>query len=276
MYARYEGHPVITKAEWLAAGLSVRQYQYDYEKGVLSVFGEYHNPLIDLTSIRRPERRAMIEAKYGPIEEAEPEAQMKAEVDTEARAYYTSYRKGDGSPLEPKLVEQYTNRASLLETLRKRLESQQAERAKLGRKVKMGEWYQEAMKWYNEQRQGQFPCAEIGNARSFERVFKAYCNEGYASVVSGRIGNDSARKVSVKAENLIVALADERQAVQGAGVGAVYGVRHRRPGAVRQRDGRGVPPGRLPPQGADAGAEPGDGVGIREPGDEHDGCVCGP
>lgn len=206
MYARYEGHPVITKAEWLAAGLSVRQYQYDYEKGVLSVFGEYHNPLIDLTSIQRPERRAMIEAKYGPIEEAEPEAQMKAEVDTEARAYYTSYRKGDGSPLEPKLVEQYTNRASLLETLRKRLESQQAERAKLGRKVKMGEWYQEAMKWYNEQRQGQFPCAEIGNARSFERVFKAYCNEGYASVVSGRLGNDSARKVSVKAENLIVAL----------------------------------------------------------------------
>lgn len=206
MYARYEGHPVITKAEWLAAGLSARQYKYDAQQGAISIFGEYHNPLIDLTSIRRPERRAMIEAKYGPIEEAEPEAQMKAEVDTEARAYYTSYRKGDGSPLEPKLVEQYTNRASLLETLRKRLESQQAERAKLGRKVKMCEWYQEAMKWYNEQRQGQFPCAEIGNARSFERVFKAYCNEGYASVVSGRLGNDSARKVSVKAENLIVAL----------------------------------------------------------------------
>lgn len=215
MYARYEGHPVITKAEWLAAGLSARQYQYDYEKGVLSVFGEYHNPLIDLTSIRRPERRAMIEAKYGPIEEAEPEAQMKAEVDTEARAYYTSYRKGDGSPLEPKLVEQYTNRASLLETLRKRLESQQAERAKLGRKVKMCEWYQEAMKWYNEEigkMGGQQPkSAAAGketfrNVRSFERVFKAYCNEGYASVVSGRLGNDSARKVSVKAENLIVAL----------------------------------------------------------------------
>lgn len=202
MYARYEGHPVITKAEWLAAGLSARQYRYDLAQETMALVCG----LIDLTSIRRPERRAMIEAKYGPIEEAEPEAQMKAEVDTEARAYYTSYRKGDGSPLEPKLVEQYTNRASLLETLRKRLESQQAERAKLGRKVKMCEWYQEAMKWYNEQRQGQFPCAEIGNARSFERVFKAYCNEGYASVVSGRLGNDSARKVSVKAENLIVAL----------------------------------------------------------------------
>ena len=217
MYARYEGHPVITKAEWLAAGLSARQYKYDAQQGLLAICGIGYNnaPLIDLTSIRRPERRAMIEAKYGPIEEAEPEAQMKAEVDTEARAYYTSYRKGDGSPLEPKLVEQYTNRASLLETLRKRLESQQAERAKLGRKVKMCEWYQEAMKWYNEEigkmgglqpKSATARKEQFQNARSFERVFKAYCNEGYASVVSGRLGNDSARKVSVKAENLIVAL----------------------------------------------------------------------
>lgn len=217
MYARYEGHPVITKAEWLAAGLSARQYKYDAQQGLLAICGIGYNnaPLIDLTSIRRPERRAMIEAKYGPIEEAESEAQMKAEVDTEARSYYTAYRKGDGSPLEPKLVEQYTNRASLLETLRKRLESQQAERAKLGRKVKMCEWYQEAMKWYNEEigkMGGPQPKSatarkeQFQNARSFERVFKAYCNEGYASVVSGRLGNDSARKVSVKAENLIVAL----------------------------------------------------------------------
>ena len=120
MYARYEGHPVITLGDWRAAGLTMRQYQYDHSNGDLMVAKNSRegNTLIILTSIRRPERRAMIEAKYGPIEEAEPEAQMKAEVDTEARAYYTSYRKGDGSPLEPKLVEQYTNRASLLETLR--------------------------------------------------------------------------------------------------------------------------------------------------------------
>ena len=207
MYARYEGHPVITKAEWLAAGLSARQYQYDYEQGLLSICGIGYNntPLIDLTSIRRPERRAMIEAKYGPIEEAEPEAQMKAEVDTEARAYYTAYRKADGTPLESRQIEQYTNRASLLEALKRGLEVLRTERARLGRKVKMGEWYQEAMAWYNGQRE-KYPCAEISNARSFERVFKAYCNEGYSSIVSKAIGNDNSRKVSVKAENLIVAL----------------------------------------------------------------------
>lgn len=217
MYTRYEGHPVITKAEWLAAGLSARQYKYDAQQGLLTICGIGYNnaPLIDLTSIRRPERRAMIEAKYGPIEEAEPEAQMKAEVDTEARAYYTSYRKADGTPLESKQIEQYTNRASLLETLRKRLESQQAERAKLGRKVKMGEWYQEAMKWYNEEigkmgglqpKSATARKEQFQNARSFERVFKAYCNEGYSSIVSKAIGNDNSRLVSVKAERLIVAL----------------------------------------------------------------------
>lgn len=207
MYARYEGHPVITKAEWLAAGLSARQYKYDAQQGLLAICGIGYNntPLIDLTSIRRPERRAMIEAKYGPIEEAEPEAQMKAEVDTEARAYYTSYRKADGTPLESRQIEQYTNRASLLEALKRGLEVQRTERARLGRKVKMGEWYQEAMAWYNGQRE-KYPCAEISNARSFERVFKAYCNEGYISIVSKAIGNDNSRKVSVKAENLIVAL----------------------------------------------------------------------
>lgn len=207
MYARYEGHPVITKAEWLAAGLSARQYKYDAQQGALAICGIGYNnaPLIDLTSIRRPERRAMIEAKYGPIEEAEPEAQMKAEVDTEARAYYTSYRKADGTPLESRQIEQYTNRASLLEALKRGLEVLRTERARLGRKVKMGEWYQEAMAWYNGQRE-KYPCAEISNARSFERVFKAYCNEGYISIVSKAIGNDNSRKVSVKAENLIVAL----------------------------------------------------------------------
>lgn len=186
----------------------MRQYHYDLSNGDLTVArnGKSGNTTIYVTSIRRPERLAMIEAKFGPIEQPEPEPMLKATVDSEAMAYYTSYRKEDGTPLEPRLVEQYTNRASLLEALKRGLEGLREERARVGTKVKMGEWYEGAMKWYNEQRQGQFPCAEISNVRSFERVFKAYCKEGYASVVSGRLGNDNTRLVSAKAENLIVAL----------------------------------------------------------------------
>lgn len=205
MYARYEGRPVISRTDWLHAGLTWKQYRYDIAQGNLSLVGDRRPPLIDLTSIRRPERLAMIEAKFGPIERA-ADPVLKAEVDTEARAWYTAYRKEDGSPLEARLVEQYTNRASLLGALKRSLEVQRAERAKLGRKVKMGEWYEGAMAWYNGQREAGFPCAEIKNARSFERVFKGFCSDGYASVVSGKIDNDNKRLVSMKAKNLIVAL----------------------------------------------------------------------
>lgn len=206
MYARYEGHPVISLSEWRLAGLTPRQYKYDLANGLLSIMYRSvgGNTLIDLNSIQRPERLAMIEAKFGPIER-EAAFTYEARPDAGARAYYTALRKDDGSPLEPRLIEQYTNRASLLEALKRGLETQRAERARMGGKLKMGEWYRDAMEWYNLQRE-QFPCAEISNVRSFERVFKAYCSEGYASVVSKAIGNDNSRKVSVKAENLIVAL----------------------------------------------------------------------
>ena len=198
MYLRIDGTLALTVNDWMLAGLTYSQFNHDSQNGDLSIVrrGLRGNTLIDVRSIRRPERIAAIEAKFGPIERGEQAALYTATIDTEARAFYTSYRKEDGSPLEARLIEQYTNRASLLEALKRGLEMQRAERARVGKKVKMGEWYEGAMKWYNEQRKGQFTCAEIGNARSFERVFKAYCNDGYGSIVSKAIGNDNSRKVA--------------------------------------------------------------------------------
>ena len=207
MYLRIDGTTGLTVNDWILAGLSLNDFYNDSRRGDISIArrGKDGNTIIDVRSIRRPERIAAIEAKFGPIEQSEQAALYQAKPDTEARVFYTAYRKADGTPLEARLIEQYTNRASLLEALKRGLETQRAERARVGKKVKMGEWYQEAMAWYNGQRE-QYPCAEISNARSFERVFKAYCNEGYSSIVSKAIGNDNSRKVSVKTENLIVAL----------------------------------------------------------------------
>lgn len=207
MYLRIDCTIGLTVNDWCAAGITYTDFKNDSKRGDLSILrrGLNGNTIIDVRSIRRPERIAAIEAKFGPIEQSEKAALYQAKPDTEARVWYTAYRKADGTPLEARLIEQYTNRASLLEALKRGLETQRAERARVGKKVKMGEWYQEAMSWYNGQRE-QYPCAEISNARSFERVFKAYCNEGYSSIVSKAIGNDNSRKVSVKTENLIVAL----------------------------------------------------------------------
>lgn len=215
MYLRIGGTTGLTVNDWILAGLTYPQFKRDTLNGDLSIVrrGLNGNTIIDVRSIRRPERIAAIEAKFGPIEQSEQAALYQAKPDTEARVYYTAYRKADGTPLEARLIEQYTNRASLLEALKRGLETQRAERARVGKKVKMGEWYEMAMGWYNAEieKMQQPKSAAAGketfqNARSFERVFKAYCNEGYSSIVNKAIGNDNSRKVSVKAENLIVAL----------------------------------------------------------------------
>lgn len=68
---RVDGKQVITKAEWLEAGLTQRQFQYDCETGSLTVVGSYKSPMIVLSSIKRAERLAMIEAKFGPMDREE-------------------------------------------------------------------------------------------------------------------------------------------------------------------------------------------------------------
>lgn len=206
MYQYIEGNCVISVNDWLAAGLTYAQYNHDAKGGMLSIYrrSTNGNTLIDVKSIRRPERMAALVAAYGPVEGERGLYEVR--VDTEARAYYLGWRKEDGSPLEARLIEQYTNRASLLGVLQEGLEKQKRARAHTGMKVKMKEWYAGAMAWYNEQ-QVRYPSGgAVTNVRSFERIFKAYCEEGYGSCVSGRLGNDSARKVSVRTENLLLAL----------------------------------------------------------------------
>ena len=206
-YQYINGTCAISVNDWCLAGLSVNDFQNDSKRGMLNIIsrGWNGNTLIDVRSIRRPERRAAIEAAYGPIEEAGETSIYRAVECPEARAYYIAYHKPDGSNLEHHLIEQYTNRASLLEALKRGLEVQRMARAKAGKPLRQGEWYRMAMEWYNEQRE-KFPCAEIKNARSFERVFKAYCSDGFSSIVSAKIGNDNSRRVSVPLEGLLRAI----------------------------------------------------------------------
>lgn len=207
MYKSVDGVLTLSVNDWCAAGLTKSMFENDSKKGMLNITRRsiHGNTLIDVRSIRRPDRRAILEAAYGSIEETCKQSIYHATINNEAKAYYISYRKDDGSPLDYTLIEQYTNRASLLESLKRGLATQQAERAKTGKRIKTGEWYANAMKWYNEQR-GMFPCAEITNVRSFERIFKAYLNNGFQSIISGKIGNDNTRKVSIQTENLLLAL----------------------------------------------------------------------
>ena len=71
MYVPYNGTVAISVNDWMAAGLSVYTFKHDSANGDLQIVrrGINGNTLIDVRSIRRPDRRAKIEAAFGKIEE---------------------------------------------------------------------------------------------------------------------------------------------------------------------------------------------------------------
>ncbi len=211
MYQIIDGTMCVSVNDWCAAGLSSRLFHFDSQNGDVSIYrrGLHGNTLIDVRSIKRPDRRAAIEAKFGPIDGVGGVGAVKEVYEVVlsqgAREYYSAWRGGDGQPMETGMVRGLVGKASLLESLQRGLQEQRAARAKCGKKLVMGEWYSNAMVWYNDHADA-MGASLYNNVRSFERVFKSFCKEGYASLISAKIGNNNARKVSVKMEGLLLAL----------------------------------------------------------------------
>lgn len=206
MYQLIDGILTITVSDWCEAGLTRCMFEHDSKQKLLSIFrrGINGNTLIDVKSIKRPERIRAIEATFGKIDQEAPKSIFTMEIDTAARNYYLSYQL-NGAKIAPAKIEEYVNRASILNGIKKGLQRQTIERAKQGKKVPMGEFYRIALGWYAEQAE-KYPCTTINNVRSLERVFKAYLNNGYESIINKGLGNDFARLVSDRLEKLLLAL----------------------------------------------------------------------
>lgn len=210
----------ITVNDWKRAGLTYKQFEHDSTDGYLSIVrrGLHGNTLIDVRSIRRPERLRAIEACHGKIdaEKVINHSIFRPELDTKARSYFLREKKPDGSPIDPDKQQEYVNRATLLNAIRDGLQEQTAIRARAGKKINKGDFWRMALEWYREQAEGvddgqtvikpKYPCPAYKNTRSLERVFKSYLNDSYAALLDGRDGNDNARLVSVKTEKLFLAL----------------------------------------------------------------------
>lgn len=205
-YQYINGTAAISVNDWLGAGLTYRQFREDSRNGDLAILrrGVGGNTLIAIESIRRTDRKAAIESAFGDTTPADRSLyQVKAEP--EARQYYIAYRKDDGTPLSARQIEEYTNRAAILEALKRGREAQVSARMMAGGTLKMKDWYRFALQFYADRRE-QYPCAAITNARSLERVFKSYLSGGFGSLVSGKLGNDNSRVLSARAKKLILAL----------------------------------------------------------------------
>lgn len=208
MYAYIDGTLAISVNQWCEAGLSYNQFNHDSKDGYLRILqrGINGNTLIDVRSIRRPERLLVIEKKFGKIEKSEKTATFRVDAsDKSAEQFFIRQRKPDGSPLDVEQISKYRNRALIFEAIERGMNIQLAALAKSGKRLKMGEFWEDAKDWYLEQ-MITYPCDPIGNARAFERAFKAFLKDGYKSIVHANIGNDAARLVSYRIEKLLLAL----------------------------------------------------------------------
>ncbi|KAA6342181.1 hypothetical protein EZS27_010035 [termite gut metagenome] len=210
MYQVYGNTVAITLTDWYNAGLTKNQFKKDSSKGYLSIChrGYRNDTLIDISSIKRPDRREKIESIFGKIAEKPLVSSVfTVEMDTEAQAFFLRQSRPDGTPLDASLIQKYVNRASLFNAVKDALEKSKCVRSSAGCKKRpnMGKFWETAVAWYKEQTE-KYPCASINNARSFERAFKEYLKEGYSSILHKKIGNDSARKVSDRMEKLFLAL----------------------------------------------------------------------
>lgn len=207
MYQEFNNTVTITVNDWLNLGFTKAQFEHDSKRGFLNIVNRSigGNTQIDVKSIKRPDRLRVIEAAFGKIEQQKNTLTYTVDLDTAARDYFLDFRKPDGAPLLMENVEEYTNRASILNGLRRGLEKQISARAKAGKRMKMGEFWDQAVAWYNNQLT-KYPCTRVTNARSLERLFKQYVNDGYGCLIHGNQGNDNSRKVSTSIENLLLAI----------------------------------------------------------------------
>ena len=211
MYQYIDGACALSVNDWMAAGLTYSQFKNDSHRGYLKVMqrGIHGETLILVDSIRRADRLRLIELAYGKAKDTNTDIYAVV-MDVAARQFYTTYQHADGTPLDAAHVNEYVAKASLFTVMAKGLQTQRMARAKSGRRLIMKEWYQSMLVWYTQQCLDQHSIAyglnPYTNVRSFERAFQSYCNGGYSSLIHSGIGNDNARKVCKKLENLLLAL----------------------------------------------------------------------
>jgi len=210
MYFEYNGFTVITKANWLDAGLSDTDLWNDSRSGKLTIVEKARDglSLIDFNSLSL-KRKSVIQSKFGNVNQSlakeETQPVYSVEIDQQARAFYEMFQKQDGKTLTDDQVDEYTFKASILKGVKDGLQRQNQQLAKSGGRIKKEKLWMANFEWYCKR------CSELGirhlkNVRSFEREFKAFLNDGYRSVLHGQLGNDSSRKVSKSTEHLLLAL----------------------------------------------------------------------
>ena len=123
------------------------------------------------------------------------------ELDTAAREFYsTEVYKADGANISPKVQKEYTINASVLNTIIKFSQTREAVKRSMGGKMKWDEVV-EAVEYFRTKVGHTLPASRL------QDTIRKYKEDSYAALVSKKYNNQSARKVSVNLERLIIAIA---------------------------------------------------------------------
>lgn len=210
MYQKYGDILAISVNDWMAAGLTERQFHYDSKNNLTIVKrGINGNTLIDVKSIRRPDRRAAIEAKFGRIDEEEKKQSfMDVKIDKDARVFFRDHTYTDDNGKERHLPDeaqsQYVNEASILNMFRRVYQRQVTARAANGRRKTKKDFYAECVtqaKALNDA----FPNKLPSNRRSMERKCDEYAEKGYQCLVTGLYGKTNSAKLTEEAKYWLIA-----------------------------------------------------------------------
>lgn len=170
--------------------------------------GEGTQALYVWSSIPEKYRRRFV-ATYGDPEEKMREAMTKAsiKIDAKAREYYEAYtymdKDGQERHLTEKMIEEYTINASVLGELEKMAARRQAIRSSLNAPMS-GAW--NLILDSSERMRESYGHTLPGTLARLKTRLKAWKADGYQSVVSGKLGNSSALKITGDFLKLIVAL----------------------------------------------------------------------
>ena len=170
--------------------------------------GEGTQALYVWSSIPEKYRRRFV-ATYGDPEEKMREAMTKAsiKIDAKAREFYEAYtymdKDGQERHLTEKMIEEYTINASVLGELEKMAARRQAIRSSLNAPMS-GAW--DLILDSAERMRESYGHTLPGTLARLKTRLKAWKTEGYQSVVSGKLGNSSALKITGDFLKLIVAL----------------------------------------------------------------------
>lgn len=170
--------------------------------------GEGTQALYVWSSIPEKYRRRFV-ATYGNPEEKMREAMTKAsiKIDAKAREYYEAYtymdKDGQERHLTEKMIEEYTINASVLGELEKMAARRQAIRSSLNAPMS-GAW--DLILDSSERMRESYGHTLPGTLARLKTRLKAWKADGYQSVVSGKLGNSSALKITGDFLKLIVAL----------------------------------------------------------------------